>query len=78
MRNEILQGDFKLFGRNYSDSDAKFVTKVIEAKARYMNPNVMKPPRKLEDGLLPVFGDDEKVAIVGDWGTGLRDAFDLL
>ena len=30
------------------------------------------------DGILPQFGDDETVGILGDWGTNRRDANDLL
>lgn len=78
MRNEMSLDDLEVFTRNYSDYDVNFITRVRDAKKRYLNPNILKPPTSLNESILPYFEDDEKVAIVGDWGTGLKDAFDLL
>jgi 3',5'-cyclic AMP phosphodiesterase CpdA len=39
---------------------------------------VYYPPTSSSDGVLPDFDDGEIVGILGDWGTSLQDAFDIL
>jgi hypothetical protein len=36
------------------------------------------PPTTAKDGVLPDLEDNDVVGILGDWGTNLQDAFDIL
>lgn len=54
-----------------------FVSKVTSAKLKYPF-KVNRLPTKPTDGVLPEFDDNETVAILGDWGSGFRDSFDLI
>lgn len=57
--------------RRYSDNDLNFAVKVFDAYVEYsQNGDVYYPPVNEKSGVLPEFGDNEIVAILGDWGTG--------
>jgi hypothetical protein len=78
LTQDILNGIFGI--RLFSDKDYKFIKMVLEAWLDYglSNKVVYHPPTSDTDGVLPDFGDDEIVGILGDWGTNLPDAFDIM
>jgi 3',5'-cyclic AMP phosphodiesterase CpdA len=53
------------------------VTQVAKAFSDYFNKLVYKPPQAGQTDVT-YFDDNEVVGILGDWGTGLQDANDLL
>jgi hypothetical protein len=65
--------------RRYTDEDVNFIVKVFDAYAEYSKGGIIYyPPTSDQSGMLPPFEDDEIIGILGDWGTGEVDAFDLL
>jgi 3',5'-cyclic AMP phosphodiesterase CpdA len=66
--------------RRFSDGDIKFGTEAIRALAEYYNSAgpIYHPPVNDQSGVVPEFGDNEIIGILGDWGTNLQDAYDIL
>ena len=57
--------------RRFSDKDLNFAVKSLDAFIDYYEKgDVYYPPVNGKSGVLPEFGDNEIVAILGDWGTG--------
>lgn len=57
--------------RKFSDKDLNFAIKCFDAYIDYSEKgDIYYPPVNDRSGVLPEFGDNEVVTILGDWGTG--------